>query len=151
MTHLSGFGDALLYMAIFALFIPLANIVLIPLLVALIHKGFLAKSVWRKALVANGLISVIPSWFILEVLLSKYIQEHMWSDINLLDFAPYVFLYFGYVLQTFFLIVWLTFFLWRKELPNRFYKSWGWGFFMLYIAPYFIYLSLVTVSFILRT
>lgn len=151
MTHLSGFSDAFFYIAIFALFIPLTNIVLIPLLMALIHKGSLAKVVWRKALIANGFISVIPSWFILEVFLSKYIQEHMYSDFNIWDFSPYVFLSIGYVFQTFFLIVWATFILWRKELPNRLYKSWGWSFFLLYITPYFIYLSLVTVSFFLRT
>lgn len=150
MTHLSGFSDALFYISLFALFIPLANILLIPLFAALIHKGFLEQTVWRVVLIVNGLFSLVPSWFFFGVVLIKYAQNSS-ATFNLLNFAQHGLPYIGYIWQTIFVMVWMVFFLWRKKLNVRFYKAWGWCFALFYFLPSLVFLTFVTVSFMQRS
>lgn len=150
MTHLSGFSDALFYISLFALIIPLANILFIPVLAVLIHRGHLGQSVWRKILVINGVLSLVPSWFFLAVILRKYIHINTLNDSGFDDFASSVFPYIGYVLQTVFFVAWLVIFSRKKEPSNRFYKAWGFCFALFYFLPIFAFLTFIAVSFILQ-
>lgn len=150
MTHLSGFSDALFYISLFALIIPLANILFIPVLAVLIHRRYLEQSVWRKILVINGALSLVPSWFFLAVILRKYIHINTLNNSGFDDFASNVFPYIGYVMQSVFFVAWLTTLFRKRELSNRFYKAWGFCFALFYFLPILTFLTFIAVSFILQ-
>lgn len=134
---MGGFGGwGAFYLGLYLLVIPAINLLIVPLLYWLIHRGRLEQAIWGKYLIGNGFFSFFASCIAL------YFSV-LWG-------ALYFLLSFGITLQAIFFVAWLVFFFRKKELPNRFYKAWGWCFALFYFLPYTIYLILVVVSFIQR-
>lgn len=131
---MGGFGGWLaFYILLYVMIIPMLNFLLIPLLAVLIHSGKLESAIWRKFLIGNGFVNVFVSWWV--VFIASDVKVKIQYNVSLYRHIPLYVIDVGMMFQALFFVVWLFFFFHKKELPNYFYKVWGWCFFFLYLLP----------------
>ncbi len=131
---MGGFGGwSGFYILTYVLFIPVLNILLIPLLLVLIHYGKLERAVWKKFLIGNGFISTLASWWIF--LIPSDVKMKIDYNVTLYKHIPNYVIDVGMTLQAIIFVLWLIAFFCKYELSSRFYKTWGWIFLLLYLLP----------------